>query len=122
MEKAEKSLRALLDSEKRENIEIAVRMSASLPIAYQWLHQYAKAKLKLLGFPKYKRWYDLWVACRKFSPRDCAIIFSEFDDYIWEQVEISFTLSELNQNVANELHYHRSLEEESPYLIAKGDF
>jgi hypothetical protein len=41
------NLRALIDSGKRENIEMAANLSVNLPDEWQWLHRHCKAKLEL---------------------------------------------------------------------------
>lgn len=103
------NLLKLLDSGKEENIEMAMQLYANLdfPHEYQWLKKYLIAKKRL---PKqYPSWYLVYCAAIKIDhyriqiqiPRELTQRPSPEPTYdVFE-----FTIQELYENVANELHF-----------------
>jgi|SRR5690349_9701106 len=107
------NLRRLIDSGKRENIEIAANMSMNLPDEWQWLHRCAIAKYRLP--PQYPSWYALYSECVKYNvhtvkiPRlttfsakqNTAPVSSINKDYEW----VEMSMFEINENVSLEIHF-----------------
>jgi len=94
------NLRALIDSGKRENIEMAAQLSVNLPDEWQWLHRYCKAKLYL---PKnYASWYAMYCESVKFQGSE-RVHFQWMEGY--EVKDAIFYQRDIQANVANEFHY-----------------
>jgi hypothetical protein len=94
------NLRALIDSGKRENIEMAAQLSVNLPDEWQWLHRYCKAKLDL---PKnYASWYEMYCESVKFQGSE-RVHFLWMEGY--EVKDAIFYQRDIQANVANEFHY-----------------
>jgi len=95
------NLRALIDSGKRENIEMAAQLSVNLPDEWQWLHRHCKAKLELP--PLYPSWYAVYIETVKYEGNQ-RITFNWMEGLVHMKQAI-FYQSDIRENVANEFHY-----------------
>jgi len=103
------NLRALIDSGKRENIEMAAQLSVNLPDEWQWLHRHCKAKLYLPDpFPS---WYAVFAEYVKYD-QDVVQVVQMPTFNISHTVQGSgkvnygtISMYQIHQNVANEFHY-----------------
>ena len=105
------SLRALIDSGKRENIEMAVHLSQNLPKEWQWLHRHAKAKLDLPD--RFISWLDIYSRAVKQNSENVKIELThlvkrkpsiiKFDPYKTDT--FIFNIVDVQANVANEIFY-----------------
>lgn len=105
------SLRALIDSGKRENIEMAVHLSQNLPKEWQWLHRHIKAKLDLPD--RFISWLDVYSRAVKQNSDNVTIELThlvkkkpsiiKFDPYKTDT--FIFNIGDVQANVANEIFY-----------------
>lgn len=108
------NLRRLIDSGKRENIEMAIQLSTNWKPESKWLHDYAIALMELP--PSYKSWQQLYlevmryghekvqIPCIEFAPFSHASI-PNFQGEIRTSKMLVITMDEIRANVANEFTY-----------------
>jgi len=94
---------ALLDGNTKEGIQRVVELSNQFAPEYEWLAQYAKAKLKLFDI-QYQSWYELMLAVTKYGATHIKIpkVPEKITD---EVIYLNLSVNEVQVNVANEFHY-----------------
>ena len=110
METQTQNLRRLIDTGKRENIEMAVQLSTNFKPESKWLHDYAAALLLLPT--QYKSWLQLYIEAMRydhdrisvpFRPRQVGAQLRQ--DRLMEVRRLELTMDEIRQSVANEYTY-----------------
>lgn len=106
MNKSLENLCALIDSGEEENLEMALQLSVNLPREFEWLHKYLRSFKRLPS--NFTSWYHLYSEVVGYGLETVSVVepFSVVATIRPPKFpEHRFHMSEIAENVANELHY-----------------
>ena len=106
MDRSLENLCELIDSGKEENLELALQVSVNLPKEFEWLHKYLRSFKRLPS--NFTSWYHLYSEVVGYRLETVCVV----EHYRVSSTlrlpkfpEHRFHMSEITENVANELHY-----------------
>jgi len=118
MDRSLENLCELIDSGKEENLELALQVSVNLPKEFEWLHKYLRSFKRLPS--NFTSWYHLYSEVVGYGLETVTVVehYRVLSNLRLPKFpEHRFRISEIAENVANELHY-KLFRMENPQLKA----